>query len=132
MIGFAGTSGKTSSTYIMKHLLEAELDAKVGLIGTNGNMIGDEFLHSEHTTPESYELHKLFREMADAGCTHVVMEVSSHSLTLERVAGIMFDVAVFTNLSQDQPRPARDDGRIRRGKKENFLPVPHGLRKCGR
>ena len=101
MIGFTGTSGKTSSTYIMKHLLEAELDAKVGLIGTNGNMIGDEFLHSEHTTPESYELHKLFREMADAGCTHVVMEVSSHSLTLERVAGIMFDVAVFTNLSQD-------------------------------
>ena len=69
MIGFTGTSGKTSSTYIMKHLLEAELDAKVGLIGTNGNMIGDEFLHSEHTTPESYELHKLFREMADAGCT---------------------------------------------------------------
>ena len=101
MIGFTGTSGKTSSTYIMKHLLEAELDAKVGLIGTNGNMIGDEFLHSEHTTPESYELHKLFREMADAGCTHVVMEVSSHSLTLERVAGITFDVAVFTNLSQD-------------------------------
>ena len=101
MIGFTGTSGKTSSTYIMKHLLEAELDAKVGLIGTNGNMIGDEFLHSEHTTPESYELHKLFRHMADSGCTHVVMEVSSHSLTLERVAGIHFDVALYTNLSQD-------------------------------
>ncbi|MGN0982143.1 MAG: UDP-N-acetylmuramoyl-L-alanyl-D-glutamate--2,6-diaminopimelate ligase [Candidatus Limivicinus sp.] len=101
VIGFTGTSGKTSSTIIMKHLLEQELGARVGLIGTNGNMIGGEHLHSEFTTPESYELHRLFRAMKDAGCTHVVMEVSSHSLTLERVAGIQFDVAVFTNLSQD-------------------------------
>lgn len=101
VIGFTGTSGKTSSTIIMKHLLEQELGAKVGLIGTNGNMIGQEHLHSEFTTPESYELHQLFRAMRDAGCTHVVMEVSSHSLALERVAGIRFDVAVFTNLSQD-------------------------------
>ncbi len=101
LIGFTGTSGKTSSTQILKHVLESRLGAKVGLIGTNGNMIGDETIHTEHTTPESYELHKLFREMADAGCSHVVMEVSSHSLTLERVAGITFDVAVFTNLSQD-------------------------------
>ena len=101
MIGITGTSGKTSSSYLIKHMLESKLDAKVGLIGTNGNMIGDEFLHTEHTTPESYELHKLFRHMADSGCTHVVMEVSSHSLTLERVAGINFDVALYTNLSQD-------------------------------
>ena len=101
MIGITGTSGKTSSSYLIKHLLESKLDAKVGLIGTNGNLIGDEFLHTEHTTPESYELHKLFRHMADSGCTHVVMEVSSHSLTLERVAGIHFDVALYTNLSQD-------------------------------
>ena len=64
-------------------------------------MIGNEHIHTEYTTPESYELHKLFRAMRDAGCTHVVMEVSSHSLALERVAGINFDVAVFTNLSQD-------------------------------
>ena len=101
MIGITGTSGKTSSSYLIKHMLESKLDAKVGLIGTNGNMIGDEFLHTEHTTPESYELHKLFRHMADSGCTHAVMEVSSHSLTLERVAGIHFDVALYTNLSQD-------------------------------
>ena len=101
VIGFTGTSGKTSSTQILKHVLESQLGAKVGLIGTNGNMIGGELLHTEHTTPESYELHRLFRQMADAGCTHVVMEVSSHSLTLERVAGITFDVGVFTNLSQD-------------------------------
>ena len=101
MIGITGTSGKTSSSYLIKHMLESKLDAKVGLIGTNGNMIGDELLHTEHTTPESYELHKLFHHMADSGCTHVVMEVSSHSLTLERVAGIHFDVALYTNLSQD-------------------------------
>ena len=101
MFGITGTSGKTSSSYLIKHMLESKLDAKVGLIGTNGNMIGDEFLYTEHTTPESYELHKLFRHMADSGCTHVVMEVSSHSLTLERVAGIHFDVALYTNLSQD-------------------------------
>ena len=101
LIGFTGTSGKTSSTILLKHLLEEELGAKVGLIGTNGNMIGDKLIHTEYTTPESYELQKLFHSMKEAGCTHVVMEVSSHSLALERVAGINFDVAVFTNLSQD-------------------------------
>ena len=101
MIGLTGTNGKTTSSYLLKHLLECKLDAKVGLIGTNGIMIGDEFLHSERTTPESYELQKLFRQMADAGCTHVVMEVSSHSLVLDRVAGIRFQVGVFTNLTQD-------------------------------
>lgn len=77
MIGITGTSGKTTSSYLLKHLLESKLDAKVGLIGTNGNMIGDEFLHTEHTTPESYELHRLFRSMADAGCTHVVIDRKS-------------------------------------------------------
>lgn len=101
VIGITGTSGKTSSSYLIKHLLESKLHAKVGLIGTNGHMIGQEFLHSDFTTPESYELQQLFRRMADAHCTHVVMEVSSHSLALERVAGIHFDVALYTNLSQD-------------------------------
>ena len=101
MVGITGTSGKTTTSYLLKHLLESKLDAKVGLIGTNGNWIGDEYLHTEHTTPESYELHRLFRRMADAGCTHVVMEVSSHSLALERVAGIFFDVGLYLNLSQD-------------------------------
>ncbi len=101
MVGVTGTNGKTTTTYLLKDVLEKCLEAKVGLIGTNQNMIGDEALHTERTTPESFELHGLFRAMADAGCTHVVMEVSSHALCLQRVAGIRFDVGLFTNLSQD-------------------------------
>ena len=100
MIGVTGTNGKTTTTYLIKHILESR-GAKVGLIGTNCNMIGGEELPTERTTPESYELHKLFREMLDARCTHVVMEVSSHSLVLHRVAGIRFAVGIFTNLTQD-------------------------------
>ncbi len=101
MIGITGTSGKTTVSMLLKHVLEECLNAKVGLIGTNGIEIGKKKLPSEHTTPESYELQKLFRHMAEEGCTHVVMEVSSHALELKRVAGIEFDTAVFTNLSQD-------------------------------
>ena len=74
---------------------------KVGLIGTNQNLIGDEVIETERTTPESYELHALFARMRDAGCTHVIMEVSSHSLVLDRVHGIPFAVGAFTNLTQD-------------------------------
>ncbi|HIR09872.1 MAG TPA: UDP-N-acetylmuramoyl-L-alanyl-D-glutamate--2,6-diaminopimelate ligase [Candidatus Avoscillospira stercoripullorum] len=101
MIGITGTNGKTTTTYLVKHILEDCLGAKVGLVGTIQNMIGDEVLHTERTTPESLELQALFRHMADAGCTHVVMEVSSHALSLHRVDGVTFDVGVFTNLTQD-------------------------------
>jgi UDP-N-acetylmuramoyl-L-alanyl-D-glutamate--2,6-diaminopimelate ligase len=101
MIGVTGTNGKTSTTYLLKTVLEKTLGAKVGLIGTIHNLIGDQVIETERTTPESFELQKLFSEMAQAGCTHVIMEVSSHSLVLDRVAGIHFDVGVFTNLTQD-------------------------------
>ena len=101
LVGVTGTNGKTTSTLLIKHILEETRGAKVGLIGTNGNLIGDRELPSERTTPESYELQKLFWEMADAGCTHVVMEVSSHALSLDRVAGVRYAVGVFTNLTQD-------------------------------
>lgn len=100
MIGITGTNGKTTTTYLVKTILEAQ-GCKVGLIGTNQNMIGDEIIPTERTTPESFELQKLFRRMADAGCTHVLMEVSSHSLALDRVYGIPFAVGAFTNLTQD-------------------------------
>ena len=71
------------------------------VIGSVSNMIGSEEFHAEHTTPESCDLQALFRRMADAGCTHCVMEVSSHSLVLRRVAGVHFAVGLFTNLTQD-------------------------------
>ncbi|HIY37552.1 MAG TPA: UDP-N-acetylmuramoyl-L-alanyl-D-glutamate--2,6-diaminopimelate ligase [Candidatus Agathobaculum merdigallinarum] len=100
MLGVTGTNGKTTTTYLVKHMLEAA-GHKVGLIGTNQNLIGDEVIETERTTPESYELHALFARMRDAGCTHVIMEVSSHSLVLDRVYGIRFAVGAFTNLTQD-------------------------------
>lgn len=101
MLGITGTNGKTTTTMLLKHVIEDCYGCKAGLIGTNQNLIGSHVLESAHTTPESYELQKLLREMSDCGCSHVIMEVSSHSLTLERVAGIHFEVAVFTNLTQD-------------------------------
>ena len=101
MVGVTGTNGKTTTTYLLKDILEQAAGAKVGLIGTNQNMIGSEVLPTERTTPESFELQGLLRRMADGGCTHVVMEVSSHALYLKRVEGIRFAVGIFTNLTQD-------------------------------
>ena len=101
MIGITGTNGKTSSTLLVKHILEKTLGAKVGLIGTMSNMIGDQELPTERTTPESFELQGLFARMYQAGCSHVIMEVSSHALSLDRVAGIHYHVAAFTNLTED-------------------------------
>ena len=101
LVGVTGTNGKTTTTYLLKDILEQALGAKVGLIGTNQNMIGSEIVPTERTTPESFELQRLFRRMADAGCTHVVMEVSSHALSLKRVEGVRFAVGIFTNLTQD-------------------------------
>ena len=101
MIGVTGTNGKTTSTYLLKSILEQTLGAKVGLIGTIQNMIGDTAIETERTTPESYELQQLFAQMYAAGCTHVVMEVSSHALVLNRVDTVQFMVGVFTNLTED-------------------------------
>lgn len=96
-----GTNGKTTTTNLLKELLERTAGTKVGLIGTNRNMIGSRELSARRTTPESYELQALLRQMADEGCTHVVLEASSHALVQHRTAGLTFDVAVFTNLTQD-------------------------------
>ena len=101
VLGVTGTNGKTTVTYLLKSVLEQCLGAKVGLIGTIQNMIGDLVLPTERTTPESFELQGLFAEMALAGCTHVVMEVSSHALYLHRVDCIPYAVGAFTNLTED-------------------------------
>lgn len=101
LVGVTGTNGKTSTTYLIKRILETVLSAKVGLIGTIQNMIGHRAEEATRTTPDAWQLQQLLRQMADAGCTHVVMEVSSHALALERVCGLHFAAGVFTNLTQD-------------------------------
>lgn len=100
IIGITGTNGKTTSAFMIKAILEQQ-GYKVGLIGTIANYIGDKKIHTERTTPESLELHELFKEMVDSGVDYCVMEVSSHSLSLDRVYGIEFCESIFTNLTQD-------------------------------
>ncbi len=99
-IGITGTKGKTTTTYLVKSILEAA-GIKTGLIGTIESIIGDEHIPSANTTPESYVVQERFRKMVDAGLDAVVMEVSSQALMLHRVAGITFDIGVFTNLEPD-------------------------------
>jgi UDP-N-acetylmuramoyl-L-alanyl-D-glutamate--2,6-diaminopimelate ligase len=99
-VGITGTNGKTTTSYLMKSILEAGGE-KVGLVGTIEYQIGEEVIPATHTTPESLELNGLFASMAEKNCTSVSMEVSSHALDQSRVYGIDFDVAVFTNLTQD-------------------------------
>lgn len=107
-IGLTGTKGKTTTTYMIKSVLEKSGN-KVGLIGTIGSLAGDKKLPSKNTTPESYELHRMFREMVKEGCKYMVMEVSSQGLKLDRTAGIEFDYGIFTNLSPDHIGPAEHE-----------------------
>lgn len=100
LIGVTGTNGKTTITTVIKKVL-TEFGYKVGLIGTCQNEIGDEVYPTARTTPEPYDLYELFRKMADAKCDYVVMEVSSQGLEQKRVAGCVYKVGVFTNLTQD-------------------------------
>lgn len=100
VFGVTGTNGKTTTTHLLKSILEASGE-KVGLIGTIEYKIGDEVIPAVHTTPESLELNALLHSMVMSGCHSVVMEVSSHALALDRVHGIRYQLALFTNLSQD-------------------------------
>ena len=100
IIGVTGTNGKTTSAFMVKTILEAE-GYKVGLIGTIANYIGNEKIDTERTTPESLELQELFRAMVNRGCEYCVMEVSSHSLDLDRVYGVEYAAGIFTNLTRD-------------------------------
>jgi len=100
MIGVTGTNGKTTTTYLCKALLEG-IGRRVGLIGTVAYQIGSETISASHTTPGALELQGLLTKMRDAGLNSVVMEVSSHALAMDRTVGCEYDVAVFTNLTQD-------------------------------
>lgn len=103
-IGITGTKGKTTTTYLVKSILE-NAGRKVGLVGTIETIIGEEHIHARNTTPESYVLQEYFRRMADAGCDTVVMEVSSQALMLHRSQGFVFDFGIFTNIEPDHIGP---------------------------
>jgi UDP-N-acetylmuramoyl-L-alanyl-D-glutamate--2,6-diaminopimelate ligase len=100
MIGVTGTNGKTTTTYLCKALLE-HMGRRVGLIGTVAYQVGAETIPASHTTPGAVELQRLLANMNEAKLDSVVMEVSSHALAMDRTAGCEYDVAVFTNLTQD-------------------------------
>ena len=103
-IGITGTKGKTTTTYLIRSMLE-NAGHKVGLIGTIEVIIGDEHIHAENTTPESMDLQRYMRQMVDAGCDSVVMEVSSQGLMLHRSQGFIYDIGIFTNIEPDHIGP---------------------------
>lgn len=105
VIGITGTKGKTTTTYMVKSILESA-GYRVGLIGTIEVIIGDQVIPAKNTTPESYTIQQYFCQMADAGCQIVVMEVSSQGLMLHRTAGIPFEIGIFTNIEPDHIGPA--------------------------
>ena len=104
VIGITGTKGKTTTTYMIKSILDS-VGHNVGLIGTIEAIIGDKRIPAANTTPESYTIQQYFAQMAEAGCDCVVMEVSSQGLMLHRTAGIPFEIGIFTNLGKDHIGP---------------------------
>ena len=104
VIGITGTKGKTTTTYLVKSILESA-GYKVGLIGTIETIIGDEHIPANNTTPESFLLQQYFRKMVDAGCDIAVMEVASQGLKLHRTQGFIFEIGIFTNLEPDHIGP---------------------------
>jgi len=104
VIGITGTKGKTTTTYLIKSILE-KAGYRVGLVGTIETIIGDKHIPASNTTPESYLLQQYFKEMEDAGCELVVMEVASQGLKLHRTQGFTFEIGIFTNLEPDHIGP---------------------------
>lgn len=131
IIGITGTKGKTTTTYMVKSILE-HAGHKVGLVGTIESIIGDEKIPSANTTPESYVLQQYFRKMADAGCDCVVMEVSSQGLMLHRTAGFEFEIGIFTNMEPDHigPNEHKDFDDYMRCKGLLFRQCKHGIVNC--
>ena len=100
LVGVTGTNGKTTTCFLMHSILQSH-GVSCGLLGTVKNVVGSEEIPATLTTPDPFELHGLFRRMADAGCTHCVMEASSQALAQRRLEGLRFRAAIFTNLTQD-------------------------------
>jgi UDP-N-acetylmuramoyl-L-alanyl-D-glutamate--2,6-diaminopimelate ligase len=100
LIAVVGTNGKTTVTYLIESILRSA-GYVVGILGTVNYRYGDKTLPAPNTTPESFELQRIIREMADHGVTHVVAEVSSHAVALKRIDDCSFDLGTFTNLTQD-------------------------------
>ncbi|HBV99008.1 MAG: UDP-N-acetylmuramoylalanyl-D-glutamate--2,6-diaminopimelate ligase [Peptococcaceae bacterium BICA1-7] len=128
LVGVTGTNGKTTTTSLIASIYRAA-GKKVGLIGTIANYIGDRKLEAGHTTPESADLQEILRDMVSEGVSVAVMEVSSHALSLERVAGCEFDVAVFTNLTQDHLDFHRDMEEYLEAKAHLFRSIGDGKRR---
>ena len=120
LVAVTGTNGKTTTTSLLHEVISGVTGKKVGLIGTNRNLIGEMEVSAEATTPDSYSLQQLLRRMADAGCSYVVMEASSHALSQCRTGGLTFDVGVFTNLSRDHLDYHRDMECYRKAKGRLF------------
>ena len=116
LVAVTGTNGKTTTTSLLHEVISGVTGKKVGLIGTNRNLIGEMEVPAWATTPDSYSLQQLLRRMADAGCGYVVMEASSHALSQRRTGGLTFDVGVFTNLTQDHLDYHHDMESYRRAK----------------
>ncbi|HHW06612.1 MAG TPA: UDP-N-acetylmuramoyl-L-alanyl-D-glutamate--2,6-diaminopimelate ligase [Clostridia bacterium] len=130
LIGVTGTNGKTSTTILLDAVFR-RWGRKTGLLGTISNRVGGEVIPASHTTPESLDLQKLFKLMADAQTDYVMMEVSSHALSLHRVAAAEFDVGVFTNLTRDHLDFHRDFQEYREAKGKLFTLLSGGA-KAGR
>ncbi len=120
IIGITGTNGKTTTAFVIKDILKA-LGVTSGLIGTVKNMVGEKSFHTELTTPDPYDMHKLFKLMADEGIKYCVMETSSQAFHQKRLAGIHFHVGVFTNLTQDHLDYHGTIEEYKKCKKELFL-----------
>ncbi len=123
LIGITGTNGKTTVATLLWQLF-ARLGYKCGLIGTVDNRVGEEVISATHTTPDAVQLHGLLRQMADAGCSHVFMEVSSHAVHQRRIAGATFAGGVFTNLTHDHLDYHKTFAEYRDAKKKFFDDLP--------
>ncbi|MCR5703856.1 MAG: UDP-N-acetylmuramoyl-L-alanyl-D-glutamate--2,6-diaminopimelate ligase [Eubacterium sp.] len=127
-IGITGTKGKTTTSYMVRSVLES-IGIKTGLIGTIETIVGDKVTPANNTTPESFVVQKTFREMVDAGCQCVVMEVSSQGLMQDRVSGFIFDYGIFTNIEPDHigPNEHKDFDDYLNCKKKLLRQCKHGI-----